>query len=172
MNRNIFLIVLLVFIANLAFGQIHDSIGFSIKKSTSFEKTNDLYEVIIKNGRENPISIMHSTRINLFFDPPQRLAIMRKAKNFELISLHFSSKDTIEDNEGRNKNYNAEVILPHQEIRFRLLIPHTEKDKRILFEYISLQDYCFREFKNAIFGNASTWYNKYMKREIVLNLPK
>jgi hypothetical protein len=86
--------------------------------------------------------------------------------------LHFASKDTLDDNEGSNQNYNAEVILPLQEIRFRLLIPQSQKDKRILFEYITMPDYCFREFQKAIYRNAATWYKKYERREITFDLPK
>ena len=172
MNRYSFSTLAFVLITNFTFGQIKDSIGFSILKSISFEKTYDLYDVTIKNGKGSPICIMHSTTVNLFFDPPQRLAIMTNDRSIELFSLHFSSKDTLEDNEGHNPNYNAEVILPFQEIKFRLLIPHSEKDQRISFEYITLPDYCFRDFRNAIYINASTWYAKYIKLEISFMLPK
>jgi hypothetical protein len=87
MHINLFLIPAFVFIGNFSFGQVKDSMGFSIKKVASFEVKNDLYEVRILNERETPICIMHSTYINLFWDPPQRLAIMKNDQLFEVFSV-------------------------------------------------------------------------------------
>jgi hypothetical protein len=172
MNRIFIICLFLPFAPSTnACGQIKDSIGFSISKVPGFEKMNDLYEVRIINGREDPVCIMHSAYINLLFDPPQRLALLKRDKSIEIFSLHYVARDTLNNYENSNPSYNAEPILPYQEIKFRLFIPKSEHDKRILFEYMILPDFCYRDFKRAIFANTATWYEKYQKKEATFKLP-
>jgi hypothetical protein len=134
-------IIISAFLPNLAFSQIRDTIAVIISKAQSTETINDLYNVRILNVKKDPVCIMHSAYINLFFDPPQRLAVFRTEKSFDIFSLHWAANDTLYD-DYENDNYDAEVILPLQEINFRLFIPHSTRDKRMVIEYIDLPDYC------------------------------
>ena len=165
------LVGMLLVISSVAFGQVKDSIGFSFRKLESPDKKNELYEIIIGNRRQIPICMMHSAYIFLLYDPPARLALFKKEKTYDVFSLHYSVKDAANDYENSNPNYNGEVILPLQEIKFRIFVPLSHEPKRILFDYIVLPDYCFKDFKQAIYANAATWYNKYKMKQIDMDLP-
>jgi hypothetical protein len=166
------LVLTLLLISSLTFGQVKDSIGFSCLKLESFDKNNELYEVLVKNSSRNPICVTHSAYINLFYDPPVRLALFKKEKTYDVFSLHYSAKDTANDYENSNPNFNAEIILPLQEIKFRVFVPLSGETKRILFDYIVLPDFCYMDFRQAIYTNATTWYKKYEMKEIEVDLPK
>jgi hypothetical protein len=174
MNMNIVLryfpVFGLSFISNLTYAQLKDTIFFGVIKLTSSEAKDELYEVTIRNGRVAPVCIMHSAYINLFLDPPQRLALLGSEKSKQLFSLHYAARDTLNNYEKSNPNYNGEIVLPLQEIKFRLLIPRSDANKSILFEYIILNDFCYNEFKAAIYRNAATWYSRYRKHEYVSDI--
>lgn len=171
MKASIYLIFFF-FTAETAIGQVKDSIGFVITKAPAIENANDLYDVRMVNFRKDPICVMHSTRINLIYGTPQRLALQKSDKGVDVFSLHYVAEDTLIDYEMSNPNYNAEPILPHQEIRFQLLIPVSEHDKMITFEYLVLPEFCYESFEAAIFRNATTWYGGYKKMSLSFALPK
>ena len=166
------LVLTLLLISSLTFGQVKDSISFSFLKLESFDKQNELYEVLVKNGSRKPICVTHSAYINLLYDPPARLALFKKEKICDVFSLHYSARDSANEYENNNPNFNAEIILPLQEIKFRIFVPLSRETKRILFDYIVLPDFCYMDFKQAIYANATTWYKKYQIKEIEVDLPK
>ena len=153
--------------------QVFDSTGVKISRLPDTVKNNELYEVSIYNLRSVPICILHSAYINLVSLPPaQRLAAATEVNGRKMVSLHNSARDTLNDYENTNPNYNAEPILPMQFIRFLMLVPKSSKPKRLLIEYYALPDFCYADFKKAIFDNAATWYEGYTKRQFEIDLPQ
>jgi hypothetical protein len=167
-----FSVLICIFLSNFALGQLKDSLGIILSKCKSDEKNNDLYEIVIKNVKVDPVAVLHSAYISLIYDPPQRLSILKNNDLYEDVSLHWSAKDTLNDYENSNPNYNAEVILPTQELKFRVYIPKSSRDKRLLLEYINVPNFCFKEFKQAIFKNATTWYTQFARHEVLVDFPK
>jgi hypothetical protein len=156
----------------LSFGQAKDSIGVAFSKQQSAEKGNDLYEITIANGRDIPICILFVPYIKLFYDPPQRLAIYNMTDSLQVVSLHYSERDTHNDYENTNPSYDAEPIMPYQHITFRVYIPSTDWPKQMIFDYIVLRNFCYNDFKQAIFRNSSTWYDKYTIKHVTFDLPR
>jgi hypothetical protein len=148
---------------NYAFSQIKDTVAFLISKEETKEINYSLYNVVIKNFTDSPICILHSAYNNLFYDPPQRLALIENDKFGNQYSLHYTARDTSNVYENTNSNYNGEVILPMQEIQFRLLIPLSNKESYLQFEYIIVSDFCYKSFKDNIFMDATKWYLNYKK---------
>src|SRR6187399_1043844 len=141
----------------LSAGQVKDTVGFFISKIPGVEKKNELYEVRIINGRVDPICIMHSVYIHLFLDMPQKLAVVGDEKGVEKYSLHFAAQDTLTQLDFENPTYDAEPILPHHEIRFKISIPASVRKKSLMFEYVILPEFCYERFKQAISISAETW---------------
>jgi hypothetical protein len=161
---------LLISTCGNGFSQTLDTILVTISRDE--KPRTDLYTVTIKNISDTPVCILHSIFINLFYDPPQQLADYKKVNSTELYSLDYAARDTSIDYEGPIDNLNGEVILPLQEIKFRLLIPDSNKDKKLQFEYVRIVHFCYPEFKNEIFKDATTWHRKYKKRTQIIELAK
>jgi hypothetical protein len=44
--------------------------------------------------------------------------------------------------------------------------------KKMLFDYIVLRNFCYNDFKQAIFRNSSTWYDGYTIKHVIFDLPR
>jgi hypothetical protein len=109
--------------------------------------------------------------INLFYDPPQKLALFDKIGLTETYSLEYSMRDTLHVYEGPINNFNGEVILPGQQIKFRILIKNSNINKKLKFEYFRVPDFCYSDFKKEIFKDATQWYKRYNRIERIIDLP-
>lgn len=164
-------IILLIVSGIPGFCQRKDYIIFQIKKDSTAESGFDRFSVRAYNPSDTPVCIMHSIFINLIEEPPQKLAVFRS--NYtqgQLFSLEYTMRDTAIDYEGDIVNFNAEPILPLQDIKFSLLIPKSSVPRRIKMEYLLVPDLCYKDFKKRIFENATNWYFPYkrIKKELVL----
>jgi hypothetical protein len=165
-------VLLYLSVCTMSFGQVKDSVGVEFSKQHSSENGYDLYEITIANGRTAPIGIMFVPYIKLFYDPPQRLAIYRTTDSCQIVSLHYSERDTHNDYENTNPSYDAEPIMPYQHITFRVYIPDTYPPKKMIFDYIVLRNFCYNDFEQAIFRNSSTWYDGYAIKHVTFDLPR
>jgi hypothetical protein len=171
-QKMITFLFLLLMIGQFAFGQVRDSISFSFSKEKSLEKGNDLYEITIENLKDTPIAILFVPSIKLFYDPPQRLATYTMTDSCQLVSLHYSARELDFDWENKNPNYDAETILPYQHITFRVYIPRGGWCTQMIFDYIILRNFCYNDFKQAIFRDAAAWYKDYTIKHATLNLSR
>ena len=164
------IIILLTFLKYAGYSQTIDSIGIIITKKPDSIKGYSLYHFEIKNLYFSPVCIIHSAYINLFEDPPQVLALFKKDTN-DIFSLAYTARDTLNNYENTNPNRNGEVILPLQSIRFSLLIPDSKNERQLEFELFNLKEYCYQDFRNRIFANATNWYQQYTPRNRLVKLP-
>jgi hypothetical protein len=150
---------------SIAFSQARDSLIFEISKVETTEQQYWLYRVTVyNNNAEIPACLLHSTYINLGFQPAPKLALSTKDTPAELFSLLYTTRDTLNDYENTNSNFNGEPILPRQKIEFDLFIPKgSTKERYLKFDYLYVPDFCYEDFKKKIFKNASTWHEKYRK---------
>lgn len=154
-----------------SFSQTTDSLLVTVTKE-KMENGLHLYNVTMKNFSDTPVCILHSIFINLFYDPAQQLAVIHSTSSAEFYSLSYSAKDTTIDYEGPINNFNAEIILPLQEIKFRLLLSSTSnKVTSLEFEYARIANLCYPEFKQAIFRDATQWHKKYKRIQRAIALP-
>jgi hypothetical protein len=168
--RTIFIILFISF-SWPGYSQIGDSLMVTAMKEEKLQDNYSLYTVIMKNVSDTPICILHSIFINLFYEPPQKLAVADKTKSADIYSLEYSARDTLFDYEGSINNFNGEIILPLQEIKFKLLLLRTNKERELKFEYVQIENFCYPEFKNEIFKNATQWYKKYKRIQRIIELP-
>jgi hypothetical protein len=110
--------------------------------------------------------------IKLFYDPPQRLAIYSTTDSCQIVSLHYSERDTHNDYENTNPAYDAEPVMPYQHLTFRVYIPDSESPKKMIFDYVVLTNFCYNDFVQAIFRNSSTWYAGYNIKHVTFDLPR
>jgi hypothetical protein len=57
-------------------------------------------------------------------------------------------------------------------LTFRVYIPGTDFPKKMIFDYIVLQNFCYNDFKQTIFRNASTWYDGYTIKHLTYEFPR
>ncbi|HTR27875.1 MAG TPA: hypothetical protein VMH27_01295 [Puia sp.] len=156
--------------ADLSFWR--DSVNVAMKRLKPEEKAHRYYEMSITNLRSDPICIMHSAHGFLQSGAaPLRLALFNTADSFDIFNFGWVEEDTVIDDNYPNPNYNAEPILPQQSIKFRILFSEYLRPRRIILEYIILGDFCYKEFKRAIYQNAATWYDGKVRKKFVLNIP-
>jgi hypothetical protein len=151
--------------------QVIDSIGYSIARYRGVNQCCDTFDVVIGNGRSNPICVMHATTIHLFLNPPGRLSLYRAQNKDNIFSLHYPLADSMKVFENDNPNYSGTIILPLQQIQFRILIPALYQNDFILFEYFDVSDLCYSKFMRAIFKNSTTWYSRYKRKTQLVKLP-
>ncbi|MDP4260059.1 MAG: hypothetical protein Q8937_17670 [Bacteroidota bacterium] len=170
--RSLILAIVLLHLCLSCIAQTKDSLLVRISRMKTKDTKLLLYQVYMLNVSETPICILHSAYISLFDNPPQRLAVFKKDTNTELFSLLYTARDTMNDYENTNDNYEGEPILPRQVIEFRILMPNQmAKKKYIQFDYMYLPDFCYKSFEEEMFKNLTLWHKKYAKLIIKTILP-
>lgn len=166
-------LILLLFIcfSSDGFAQIADSLLVTVARGEKPRDNRYIYTITIKNESHTPACILHSIFINLFNRPPQRLAVYDNTDSSELYSLEYAARDTLYDYEGSVNNFNGELILPLQEIKFQILLLKSDKAKKMKFEYVRVENFCYPEFRNEIFKDATQWYKKYKRIQRLIELP-
>jgi hypothetical protein len=171
-NLKIVFFFLLISCCHKGVCQKTDSVFVVTLKSDETQAGFSTYSITIKNTSQTPVCILHSPFINLVFDPPQGLHILNTSGSIEIYSLEYTMRDTIYDYEGPINNFNGEIILPLQEIKFQITIKNSDRTKKLKFEYFPVKAFCYPEFKNEIFKNAAQWHKKYNRIEKFIELPK
>lgn len=170
MRYKVLIMLCCLWICELSFGQKKDVIVVIDKQSSNEHKGQTLHKVEIKNLSDTPLVILHSVFINLIDNFPQALAPQSEERSKEIYSLSYAAKDTSYDYEGPIVNFNGEAILPLQSIRFELLVPKSEREKKLEFEYLYFPDFCYKDFRQSVFRNASQWYRKYKRVKVAIDL--
>ena len=165
------LILIILHLHGSVFSQTKDSLVIRVSNVKTADKRYSLHNVQIFNISKTPVCILHSTYINLIYDPPQKLALFDKSAPAESFSLLYSAKDTLNDYENTNDNFGGEPILPNQKIEFRILIPRQKTNKKYLeIDYLFMPDFCYVNFRDELFKNASLWHKKYVKLRETIKL--
>jgi len=160
-------------LSHSTYGQkVSDSVLFSISKLESSNQIVDTLEILVANNRSIPICVLHSSFIKLLLEPPQSLAVWRVENGVSLFNLHYSLADSKIDYENENPNYDGEIILPLQQMRFRVLIPKAGQMTRILIEHIDIPDFCYTKFEYTIGHDQTNWYKQYKKYSDLLDIVK
>lgn len=167
------MLTIVCMLSHSTYGQkVSDSVFFSILKLESSNKNLDTLEILVANNRSIPICVLHSSFIKLLLEPPQNLAVWRVENGVSLFNLHYSLEDSKNDYENENPNYDGEIILPLQEMRFRVLIPKVGQMTRILIEHIDVPNFCYTKFEYAIAHDQTNWYKQYKKHSNLLDIVK
>jgi len=170
MNLKIVFCLLLVFNCIRGFGQVNDSLLVQTFRESESENGFSTYLISIQNLRRTPVCIMHSIFMHLIESPAQELAVFQNDGSTELYSLEYTMRDTLYDYGGPIQNFNGEIILPRQQIKFRLALLSSNLDKKLKFEFFPVPEFCYPDFKNAIFKNATVWYQKYKRQQRIIEL--
>ena len=158
-----------LFFAILAKSQVYDSVGYFITRIKSYKDTN-LYSFRVMNLRPQPICLLHTASIYLLQLSPSELGLLKSEMEIDYFSLNYSKSDMKFDDMYENWNLLAQVILPGQQIEFKILIV-SGRQLRLKTEFIILPNLCYNEFENDIKLNNASWYKKYQQNVTWLELP-
>jgi len=161
--------LLFISVIHRSFSQVKDTLNAVIIRDTKKDSSYVIYKITLRNFTKSPVCVLHSIFINLFNSAPQQLALYNK--NDQFYSLSYSANDTLYDYEGPIINFNGEIILPLQQIEFKISVPFSELSKKLQFDYFFIPDFCYLSFKKDILKNATKWHRKYKRSKKWVELP-
>ena len=128
-----------------------------------------VYRVSIVNFSNKPVCILHTATIDLSpLLPPQFLAVSTSKGEAELFTLNYGAGDTVYSHPPGA--YKGAIILPLQKLEFELAMPRAVKARELAVEYFHLADFSYNAFVENIFKNSGSWYQKYQRKRIGINV--
>ena|SRR5581483_5841727 len=164
---NILFFLSALLICNIVEGQNQDTLVTNVSKMEA-NGNSIVYHMSIRNNSSQPLCILHSVFINLNAQLPQSIVPYSTNKTQEYFGLSYSAEDTAMILE--RTLYDGEILMPHQIVNFKLLIPQTDKAKMLYFEFISFEDFCYKKLKEDM-KRTATWYNIYTRSKVDVKLP-
>jgi len=164
-----FYFCLLVLLCNASYCQKRENLQIEISKDSSTTTEGfSFYNVSIANFSDSITAILRSVHalINAG-NKAQELVVWENKGNEELYSLKQTVTDTLYTYEV--PQYRASIILPFQEISFKILVPSSNNEKFLLIDYFYLIDFTYRKFKGEMM--VGWWYKKYHQLHKTIPLP-